>query len=504
MLSRFGLTAQQEPLLGQPVEEPPLRAELYSIEQLERHAKTVAAAHSLAFGRTNDLLLPRLDENERILIETYDLVATAADDNRRIEPSAEWLLDNFYLIEEQIRAIRRLLPPSYSQGLPRLAHGPSAGFPRVYDIALELIAHVDGRVDAASLNAFIASYQSVEALKLGELWALPLMLRLALVENLRRVAVRIASARRGRDLAGDWAVRMVEVVERKPTDLILVLADMARAHEVLSGAFVAELTRHLQGQNPNFAFAHSWLEHRLSDQGVTTEQLLRAEGQAQAADQVSIGNSIGSLRFLIAHDWRLFVGEHSVVELTLQDDPGGIYREMDFATRDRYRYAVEAIARRSRLTEYEVARKAVQLAENHSREIPDGRAAHVGFYLVDRGRPALERLVEMRLSWTVVLDKLRRRLPLTCYLTVMAAVTLSTLFLFAYGLHRYEPRPVVLALFSLPALVCASSLGVAIVNWLATRLLRPQSLPRMDFSQGIPAEHRTGRGSHDAYECVRH
>src|SRR5690606_29426177 len=121
------------------------------------------------------------------------------------------ILDNFYLIEEQIRAVRRLLPPSYSRELPRLANGPDAGFPRTYGITLELIAHVDGHVDAASLNGFIAAYQSVEPLKLGELWALPLMLRLALIENLRRVAVRIAAARRDRDLASDWADRMVSV-----------------------------------------------------------------------------------------------------------------------------------------------------------------------------------------------------------------------------------------------------------------------------------------------------
>ena len=162
--------------------EQPLRAELLSIDQLERHAKAIAASHQLAAGQARDRLLPRLDQNERVLVETYDLVTAAADQDRRIEPAAEWLLDNFYLVEEQIRAIRRLLPPSYSRELPRLASGPAANFPRAYGIALELIAHVDGRVDAASLNGFIASYQSVEPLKLGELWALPLMLRLALIE----------------------------------------------------------------------------------------------------------------------------------------------------------------------------------------------------------------------------------------------------------------------------------------------------------------------------------
>jgi cyclic beta-1,2-glucan synthetase len=142
----------------QPPDEQPLRAELFSIDQLERHAKSIAASHRLAKGPARDKLLPRLGENERVLIETYDLVTAAADQSRRIEPAAEWLLDNFYLIEEQMRVIRRLLPPSFSRELPRLASGPAASFPRVYGIALELIAHVDGRIDAAHLNSFIAAY----------------------------------------------------------------------------------------------------------------------------------------------------------------------------------------------------------------------------------------------------------------------------------------------------------------------------------------------------------
>ncbi len=275
-----------------------------------------------------------------------------------------------------------------------------------------------GAIDAASLDGFIAAYQSVEPLKLGELWALPLMLRLALIENLRRVAVRISAARRDRDLASDWAERMLSVVEQKPTDLILVLADMARANPPLSGAFVAEFTRHLQGQNPNFALANSWLEHRLADQGLTTEQLMRAEGQAQAADQVSMGNSINSLRFLNSNDWRQFVSQHSLVEQTLADDPAGIYAQMDFGTRDRYRHAVEGISRRSRSSEYEVARKAVQLAENEGREKPDRPRRHTS---------AITWSIAAARCWSdsrkcgflrrVMVDKLRRQFPLTCYLS---------------------------------------------------------------------------------------
>ena len=249
-------------------------------------------------------------------------MTVAAKRKRRIAPAAEWLLDNFYLIEEQIRTGPRHLPQSYSRELPRLANGPAASYPRVYGIALELISHVDGRVDAVSLNSFITAYQSITPLKLGELWAVPIMLRLALIENLRRVAARVAAGRRDGDLAADWAERMVSVVEKNPTDLILVMADMVREpNPPLTGAFLAEMTGRLQGQSPYFAFANTWLEQRLAEQGLTINQLILAEGQAQAADQVSIGNSINSLRFLSSNDWREFVEEHSLVEQILKGDP---------------------------------------------------------------------------------------------------------------------------------------------------------------------------------------
>ncbi|MEQ9068540.1 MAG: cyclic beta 1-2 glucan synthetase, partial [Gimesia chilikensis] len=422
---------------------------------------------------------------------TYDLVTAAADQNRRIEPAAEWLLDNFYLIEEQIRAIRRLLPPSYSRELPRLSSGTAVCFPRIYAIALELISHVDGRIDADSLTSFIESYQSVETLKLGELWALPLMLRLALIENLRRVSVRIASARRDRDLANDWADRMVKVVEQKPTDLVLVLADMARTNPPLSGAFLAELTRHLQGQNPNFAFANSWLEHRLADQLLTIEQVVHAEGQAQAADQVSIGNSINSLRFLNSNDWRRFVEKNSLVEQTLASDPSHIYSNMSFATRDRYRRTVEEIARRSRLTECDVARQAVRLAEKHALAQSAERAAHVGYYLIDHGRPILESLVEMRLTPAAMWGKLHRKAPLISYLSITSLVTLSLSLLYMLKADQLNVSWQWLLVLAVPVLICASQFGVSLVNWLSMQLLRPQSLPRMDFERGIPPEQRT-------------
>ena len=263
-----------------------------------------------------------------------------------------------------------LCPRVYSRELPRLLNGPSAGLPRVYDIALETISHGDGRVDPESLSSFVAAYQTVTALKLGELWAIPIMLRLALIENLRRVGARIAADRIDRNLADDWADQMLEIATKDPKSLILVVADMARSNPPMVSSFVAEFARRLQGQSPALALPLTWIEQRLSESGLTIEQLVQSETQQQAADQVSISNSIGSLRFLGAMDWREFVETKSVVEQTLREDPAGVYGRMDFATRDRYRHVVERMAKSSPLSEGEVARQAIQFA--HERASKDG------------------------------------------------------------------------------------------------------------------------------------
>jgi cyclic beta-1,2-glucan synthetase len=472
--------------------EPPLRSELFSRAQMEQHGKTLAGLHRLSTGQAPGRLLKRLAENECVLIGVRDLVEDAVRVNRRISPAGEWLLDNFYLIEEQIRTAKRHLPKGYSRELPCLLDGPSAGLPRVYDIALEAISHGDGRVDLESLSSFVAAYQTVTALTLGELWAIPIMLRLALIENLRRVGARAAADRIDRNYADSWADQMTEIAEKDPKSLILAIADMARSEPPVSSPFVAEFARRLQGQSPALALPLTWLEQRLSESGLTIEKLVQSENQQQAADQVTVSNSIGSLRFLGTRDWREFVETMSDVEQTLRMDPGGIYGKMDFATRDRYRHVVEKMAKNGRLSEAEVARKTVQLArEGATRKGGNDRVAHVGFYLIDSGLRQLERMAEVRLSTAEALHRMGRKFPLLLYLGTIILITA----IFAGGLmtkaHASGSHGWPLALIGVLSLLGGSHLAVALVNWLATLLAQPHLLPRMDFSGGIPPESST-------------
>ena len=401
--------------------ESPLRAELLSADQMELHAQRLAAAHKVSSERAADQLLARLTENEVLLTEVCNQLAE--NTRRQSIPAAEWLLDNFYLIEEQISTAKRHFPKGYSRALPRLANGPSAGLPRVYDIALETIAHGDGRVDLEILTRFVMSYQSVTPLSLGELWAIPIMLRLALIENLRRVAARIQASRQHRQLARYWAKQMLEVAEKDPKSLILVISDMARSYPPMVSAFVAELARRLQGHVPVSALPLTWIEQLLAESNQTIEQLVRLEAQQQAADQVSIGNSIGSLRFLGATDWREFVEATSMVEAILATDPAGTYKAMTFSTRDDYRHAIEKIARAASCSENAVASHAIQLSSNTA-NAGAARSAHVGFYLIDQGLPQLERAAGVPPSKLVALMRTCQKHALWIFLGSIAAITL--------------------------------------------------------------------------------
>ena len=236
--------------------EPPLRAELFSVEQLARHAKALAENHQVVTRRGSNRLLTRLGQNEDTL-RAFNRATLAVKPGRRITPAAEWLLDNFYLIEEQIQLARRHLPRGYSRELPRLLNSPSAGLPRVYDIVLELISHVDAQIDAEPLRAFIATYQEANSLKLGELWAIPIMLRLGLIENLKRIATRLTSAREDRNLADLWVDRLQEMAEKNPCHLVVVVAEMAKSDLPTSSSFVAEFCQRLSRQSPVLHLARS-------------------------------------------------------------------------------------------------------------------------------------------------------------------------------------------------------------------------------------------------------
>jgi cyclic beta-1,2-glucan synthetase len=464
-----------------------LPAELFSDDQMEQYGRLLAQSHRLTQKPATGVLLNRLVDSEATLIKTYQLLTDATTKNDHITPAVEWLLDNFYLIEEQIRILKRDIPKGYEKNLPQLTDGLLQGrYPRVYDIALQIIEHGDGRWGLEKLTRFVHAYQSVTPLTLGELWVIPIMLRLALVENLSSVSAQIASIRNGHNLADSWADRMVVAASLEPKKLLLVIADMVRSEPPMTSAFVAELTRRLQ--NAALALPLTWIEQKLAEEGLTIEGLIQAENTRQAANQVTVSNSITSLQRLNEVDWPAFVESMSVVESTLRQDPAAIYSNMDFTTRDRYRHIVEHLAQDSLRSEWDVATRVVQLAK----EVSDGaRRSHVGFYLIDAGLQQLQQALGIHRSlWSKLRHWCSER-SLPCYLGLIVLMVVGLTSGLVVKASQSQVNTLWLVLLGIVIALCMSQLAVALVNWGVMLFITPQPLPRMDLTTGIPAECRT-------------
>src|SRR5438128_590927 len=287
--------------------ESPIREELYSIERLEQYAATLAAEHKLAWRPQRvSLILPRLEDIGRKLISAYKAVVESIREEHTISPAAEWLVDNFHIVEEQVREIREDLPKSYYHELPKLGEGDFKKYPRIYALSVALIAHTDSHLDTETLRRFINAYQKVSPLSIGELWAVPISLRVALVENLRRLATRIVQSRTERDDADRLADKLLEQAQRQPNELLPLLTSRMTRRKTLGRAFVVQLTQRLREQDPAVMPVMEWLDKQLTRKGVTIEEVVHEEHHRQAAAQVTVGNIITSMRLLSTLDWKGF------------------------------------------------------------------------------------------------------------------------------------------------------------------------------------------------------
>ncbi|XTZ40210.1 GH36-type glycosyl hydrolase domain-containing protein [Salmonella enterica] len=466
-----------------PTGENSLHSELFSTPQMERYGQKLARTHKLSPDKRPYYLLKRLEDNEAVIMQNCYELNTGK--KMSIMPAGEWLLDNYYLIEEQIRIVRQHLPKSFGKDLPSLTSPHHC--PRIYDIASEAIAHGDGRWDVASLTSYIAAYQQVTPLTLGEVWALPGMLRLSLIENLRRVSMEVVKTQRERSLADTWITRIFECAENAPADLILVVADMARAQPPLSSAFVAEIVRRLQGHGNALALPLTWVDQRLAEQGVTTEVLIHRFNQQLAASQLSVSNSIAGLRLLSETNWADFAEVISVVEQTLRLDPAGIYARMHFDTRDHYRHVIEILARDSHFSEPEVANRVLATSLENA---PGTPGHHIGYYLAGEGREQMEEKLSADTPGLIRMRHSFNKIPLLSWL---GSLSLLTTAVTAEMLHETALQGMGwgLILLALPLIVAISQLMIDLLSEATTRFQIPRPLPRMDFSAGIPADCAT-------------
>ncbi|HVS21850.1 MAG TPA: hypothetical protein VHD88_08385, partial [Pyrinomonadaceae bacterium] len=419
--------------------ELPIRAELYSVERLEHYAAALAAEHQISEKPQRvSLLLPRLEENGRRLLACYKSLAESIREEHVISPAAEWLVDNFHIVEEQVREIREDLPKSYYFELPKLAAGDFKNYPRIYALSIALIGHADSHLDTEMLRRFINAYQKVMPLSIGELWAVPITLRLALVENLRRLAMRIVKSRTERDDADKLADKLLELAQRQPGELLSLLTSRLGKRKPIGRAFIVQLTQRLREQDPAVMPVFEWLEKQLVKRGVTIEQIVHEEHHRQASAQVTVGNIITSMRLLSTLDWKDFFETVSLIDPELGKDPAGVYAQMDFATRDRYRHVIERVSKGAKKSELDVARAALQMAEATRNSGEAASHSHVGYFLIGDGVHRLEGQLSYRPRLSETVLRAAQRHATFAYLGMLAlliALIVGFIVIAALGTH---------------------------------------------------------------------
>jgi cyclic beta-1,2-glucan synthetase len=486
LLHPFRRRTQRSPWDDQEI----LRAELFSVERLEQHAISLAAAQPVEARRSSHLSLDaRLHDNEAVLLAAYRSIADAVDGGHPITPAAEWLLDNYHLVEQQVREIRVDLPPSFYRQLPKLATGPFRGYPRVFGIAWAFVAHTDSRFEPESLRRFLLAYQTVQPLTIGELWAVAITLRIVLTENLRRAAALIVTGRAEREAADAIADQLLGLKGQVAEPDALSRADTPPHY---SSSFAVQLVQRLRDQDPRVTPALRWLEERLAAEGLTSDEMVRDQHQRQGASSVTVRNIITSMRLLSDLDWTEFFESVSVVDGVLRAHSG--FAWMDFATRDLYRRAIEHLARGSKQSEIAVARAAIAAAEESgdcTAEDARERRRDPGYHLIGAGQLALA----ARLGYRRPLWGSRESLTVTHgagdYVAAICILALAFVCLPVVALAGRGIDGGVLALFALLGVIPALDAATALVNRLITRRVGATVLPSLSLVEGIPPSLRT-------------
>ncbi|HEY8036616.1 MAG TPA: glucoamylase family protein [Methylobacter sp.] len=464
-------------------EDSPIRFEVFSNERLEQHAASLAKAQKAKVSPDGLKLMPRVRENSRVLLEAYKSISMAAREHRAITPAAEWLLDNFHVIEEQINDIKVYLPEKYYMQLPKLTDGFLAGYPRVYGIAWALVAHTDSRFSPEQLARFMHAYQEVQPLSIGELWAIPITLRIVMIENLRRLALKVMRSQAGRQMADEF-IDQADKLDLSAQTAVLPAQPFRQA-------FAVQIAQRLHEPHPGPAPELDFLNQWLAEQGVTLDEIVHREHAAQIAANLTVRNIITSMRAISAFEWPQFVEDASLVDTCLRSN--SIYTEMDFLTRDRYRHAIEDLAKHSPYSEVEIARKVIDKIDrvNEESSIDNKQIQEPGYYLIGAGRSEFEQEVNFHPAFTKKLLRAYVAHAASAYLSSLGVLTLLLLALPLSAAFEAGLNSLSITLLALFAFFPASDIASYLVNRFVITAVPPRHLPRLELKDGITKELST-------------
>lgn len=434
-------------------------------------------------------LIRSLDKNYDEIIRSYEYINRELDGKRELVPAAEWLLDNVYLIEKEYKDIKYITSRDYFKNLPFIDDGIMKGYPRIYSIAEEIISHSDGRISEDEIETFISEYQKNTILLTGELWALPIMLRIVIIHNINKVVSRILFSVKEKSKGEKLAERIIYAVSSGHIEDELKSIYVSDFNEY----FAERLLKVLRDSGIENADIYRWIDENLQKEETSAERIINLEHQKQAEYQVSIGNCITGIIKINSFNWETNFERLSYVEHILSKDPAQVYRNMDFQSKDYYRHIIEKISKITGKSESFVADKALKCANESVTDEDCTYKKHVGYYLIDDGVSQLQSEIGYKGHMLESFKSSSKKKSVNTYISSIISGTIlfdiiACVLSFRSDSNHELWKYIIIALC---AFIPLSEIVISFINWSISHIVKPRFIPKLEFKSGIPDEFRT-------------
>lgn len=452
-------------------------------EKLEDAIDNIARDHREIERRSSNDLISNLDKYYNNILKCYDLFKVDESGEYGKIKGAQWILDNIYVIEKEYKFIKKHLSNKYLRSLPVLKSGNLKGYPRIYAISREILGFYRDKLSRENINKFLDSYQDTTILTMGELWALPVMLKIAYIEVIGRSSTFIVNKVNDRHRGEELADRIIKYYNE---DNMMGAMDFISENNIRFTEYFADaLMRVLRDNGVNYEELNLWIEDKLSENEISLDKIIIDSNKFDGIYSKAISSSVSGLRNLDNINWEEVFSNSSEVEEILSKDPAGVYSNMDFHSKDYYRHVLEKIARQNKLSETFLARKVLQCAEKNSGMDFEN---HVGYYLIDNGRDELNSLLNIDFKGFEKLKDMIKGRAVGIYIgtiVLLTAILMGSFITWSY-LNDTNISIAKYILATVVTIIPLSEVVISILNWSITKLSTPNLLPKINLSDEIP------------------
>ena len=452
--------------------------------QLEKHLEKIASSHNTTSKSQKDTYpVPQLIENFKTIEEVYNILNEHLKLGINIHPAGEWLLDNFYIIEETVKQIQKELPLNKYMNFVGISNGEYKGFARIYVLASEIVAYTDNKIDRENLEDYLISYQRKKTLSMDEIWNIGVFLQIAIIENITDICAQIYSSQIQKYRAENIAERLVENKDKSQTKFKNTKIEKEFFQD-MRYPFIEYMSYILKRYGKKANAYLNVLEEVVEKLGTTVSDVIKKEHFEIATQKVLMGNSITSIKEIQRINFLDIFEKINGVEEILKKDPANVYEKMDYKTKEYYRGKIKEISKKTKISEIYIARKMLELAQENLQETT--KKTHIGYYLIDNG---INKLYE-KLEYTNRKEKTPQA-KTKIYITSIGVLTIILSAILSYILNLKIKNTGLAVISFILFLIPSSEVIIQIIQAILSKTVKPKLIPKMDFSNGIDEDNTT-------------